>query len=62
MDQLTDDFCCMYVSNQSKSNNWQDCVFWYKASPVPADWKFGCDEYYQFHEDRFNTAYVDPFD
>lgn len=62
MDQLTDDFCCMYISNQTRSNDWQDCVFWYKAQPIPDDWKFGCPEYRQFHHDRFNEAYVDPFD
>ena len=62
MDQLTDDFCCMYISNQSRSNDWKDCVFWYKATPVPEDWKFGCPEYRQFHDDRFNPEYIDPFD
>ena len=62
LDQLTDDFCCLYISNQSKSNDWKDCVFWYKAPKIPEDWKFGCPEYMQFHEDRFNQDYVDPFD
>jgi hypothetical protein len=62
LDQLTDDFCCLYISNQTKSNDWKDCVFWYKAPKIPEDWKFGCPEYMQFHEDRFNQDYVDPFD
>ena len=62
LDQLTDDLCCLYISNQSKTNDWKECVFWYKASPIPEDWKFGCPEYRQFHEDRFNQDYVDPFD
>jgi hypothetical protein len=62
LDQLTDDFCCIYISNQTKTNDWKECVFWYKASPIPEDWKFGCPEYMQFHEDRFNPDYVDPFD
>ena len=62
MDQLTDDYCCIYIHNQTKSNDWKDCVFWYKASPVPENWKFGCPEYYQFHEDRFNPDYIDPYD
>jgi len=62
MDHLTDDFSCMVIINQTRSNVWQDCVFWYKASKLPDNWKFGCPEYHQFHEDRFNQDYVDPFD
>jgi hypothetical protein len=62
LDQLTDDYCCIYISNQTRSNDWKDCVFWYKAKPIPEDWKFGCPEYRQFHEDRFNQDYVDPYD
>jgi hypothetical protein len=62
MDNLTDDYCCMYVSNQIKSNNWQDCVFWYKASPIPENFKFGSPEYHEFHNERFNPEYIDPFD
>jgi hypothetical protein len=62
LDQLTDDYCCIYISNQTRSNDWKDCVFWYKAPKIPEDWKFGCPEYRQFHEDRFNQDYVDPYD
>ena len=62
MDQCTDDYCCLYVSNQTRSNDWKDCVFWYKPEIIPPGWKFGCPEYRQFHEDRFNPDYVDPFD
>ena len=62
MDQLTDDYCCLYISNQTRSNDWKDCVFWYKAPKIPEDWKFGCPEYRQLHDDRYNPDYVDPFD
>lgn len=62
MDQLTTDFSCMYISNQTTTNDWRDCVFWYKAEKPPENWKFGCPEYHQFHEERFNTDYVDPYD
>jgi len=62
MDALTTDFCCMYISNQTKTNDWRDCVYWYKATPVPEGWKFGSPEYHQFHKDRFNEEYTDPFD
>jgi hypothetical protein len=52
----------MYISNQTTTNDWRDCVFWYKAEKPPENWKFGCPEYHQFHEERFNTEYVDPYD
>ena len=46
----------------SLSNEWKECVFWYKAPLVPEDFKFGAPEFRQFHYDRYNTEYIDPFD
>ena len=60
MDQLTDNYSAMYIHNFTTSNNWQDCVFWYKAKPPPEDWKFGCPEYWEFHEARYNEEYTEP--
>jgi hypothetical protein len=60
MDQLTDNYSAMYIHNFTTSNNWQDCVFWYKAKPPPEDWKFGCPEYWEFHESRYNEEYTEP--
>lgn len=60
LDQITNDFTALYIHNTTKTNNWQDCVFWYKASPVPADFKFGSDDYWDFHYARYNPEYVDP--
>lgn len=60
MDQLTDNYSAMYIHNFTTSNNWQDCVFWYKAKPPPDDWKFGCPEYWEFHEARYNQEYSEP--
>jgi hypothetical protein len=62
MDTITDDYTALYIHNASRSNNWQDCVFYYKASVPPKDFKFGCDDYHEFHRARYNTSYVDPFD
>ena len=64
MDDLTDDYTAMYIHNSGKSNVWQECVFWYKAPLTfqESDFKFGCSEYQQFHYDRYNPEYVDPFD
>ena len=60
MDQLTDDYCCMYIHNATSTNEWTDCVFWWKAPFVPKDWKFGCPELWEFHHARYNKNYVPP--
>lgn len=60
MDQITEDFTALYIHNTTRSNNWQDCVFWYKFQPIPEDFRFGCDDYWDFHEERYNPDYVDP--
>jgi hypothetical protein len=62
MDQITDDYTALYIHNASKSNDWKECVFWYKAKLVPEDFKFGCKEYWDFHKNRFNEEYSEPFD
>jgi hypothetical protein len=62
LDALTDNYTALYIHNQTRTNNWQDCVFYYKAPLIPEGFKFGAPEYWQFHNDRFDTAYQDPFD
>lgn len=62
MDELTDDYTAMYIHNTGISNDWKDCVYWYKAPIIPKDFKLGCKEYWDFHEQRFNENYVDSFD
>ena len=59
LDALTDDFTALYIHNSSTSNNWKDCIFYYKARIIPQDFKFGCPEFWQFHEARYNSDYVD---
>jgi hypothetical protein len=60
MDQLTNDYTALYVHNRGQSNELSDCIFYYRASPVPEDFRFGAPEFWEFHEERFNTDYVDP--
>jgi hypothetical protein len=62
MDALTGDHTAIYIHNTGISNDWKECVFWYKAPLVPTDFKFGAPEYRQFHYDRYNPEYIDPFD
>lgn len=60
LDQLTTDYTALYIHNTTRSNDWKECVFWYKAKPIPPDFKFGCDEYWDFHYQRYNPEYVEP--
>lgn len=61
MDQITNDYSALYINNQIQSNDWQDCVFWYKGKPVPEGWRFGSADFWAFHMDRYNPAYNDVF-
>lgn len=54
LDQLTDDYTALYVHNATTSNKLEDCIFWYKAKPVPENFKIGCDEYWLFHKERYD--------
>jgi len=60
MDQITDDYTALYVHNATNSNKLEDCIFWYKAKPVPPGFKFGSSDYWLFHEDRYDEHYQDP--
>ena len=60
LDQITDDYTALYIHSATTSNKLEDCLFWYKAKPIPTGFKFGCPEYWQFHEDRYNKDYIDP--
>lgn len=60
MDELTEDYGCIYIHNRTTSNNWQDCVYWCKVDPVTEDFKFGCKDYWDFHSQRYNKEYRLP--
>lgn len=61
MDKLTDDHTAIYVHNSTTANDWLDCVFWYKAPLVPPGWKFGCRDYKDYHEARYNSDYPEMY-
>jgi hypothetical protein len=56
LDQLTDDYTALYIHNQTTSNKLEDCVFWYKAKPIPKNFRLGCDEYWLYHEERYDKT------
>ena len=46
MDQCTENYECLVIDNNSKSNKLQDQVFWYKASKH-GDFKLGSKEFWE---------------
>jgi hypothetical protein len=58
MDALTDNYSAMFINNKTTSNELEDCIFYYKAdmNAVPPDWKIGCKEYWDFHNERFDKS------
>ena len=61
MDQLTDDYNSLYIHGATQTNKWQECVYYWKAPIVPKGWKFGCSDYWAFHNARFNPEHTDSY-
>lgn len=61
MDQLSDDYTALFIKNDATSNKMEDCVFYYKAKPIPSEFKFGCKEYWAFHKARYDENYQDSY-
>jgi hypothetical protein len=62
LDQLTTDYCSMVVVNRSQSNNIEDCIRWYKADLEKIkNFKFGCDDFWLFNNQRLEENYVDTY-
>lgn len=58
MDTCTENFECLVLDNTSRSNNLEDCVFWYKAR-LRGDFRVGSDHFWRFHDERYNPSYGD---
>ena len=50
MDQCTENYECLVINNNSKSNKLQDQIFWYKAEPHPK-FKLGSKEFWELSKD-----------
>jgi len=46
MDQCTENFECLVINNNAKSNKLQDQIFWYKAQDHP-DFRLGTKEFWE---------------
>ena len=61
MDQCTENFECLVINNNAKSNKLEDQVFWYKAEPHD-DFQLGAPQFWQFHDDNYNPNFDDSDD
>jgi hypothetical protein len=50
MDQCTENYECLVINNNAKSNKLQDQIFWYKAETHP-DFKLGSREFWNISKD-----------
>jgi hypothetical protein len=58
MDQCTENYECLVVNNNAKSNKIEDQVFWYKAE-AHNNFTMGAPEFWQHHSENFNDDYDD---
>jgi hypothetical protein len=54
MDACTENFECLVINNNSKSNKIEDQVFWYKADSH-ADFRIGAPEFWEMHNRNYNN-------
>ena len=54
MDQCTEDYECLVINNNAKSNKLTDQVFWYKADSHP-EFKIGAESYWKYSNDNYSN-------
>ena len=52
--KLTDNFGCMVIDNKVKSKKITDKIYWYKSKDIPNDFKIGCRQFYEYHDDNYD--------
>ena len=61
MDQCTENFECLVINNNSKSNKLHDQIFWYKAQHH-SDFKLGSKEFWDLSKDLNSDDDDDAYD
>ena len=61
MDQCTENYECLVIDNNSKSNRLQDQVFWYKADPHH-NFKLGSKEFWDLSKDLNSDEEDEKYD
>ena len=61
MDQCTENYECLVISNNAKSNKLDDQIFWYKAD-AHRDFKLGSKEFWEMSKDMGSDDDEETFD
>ena len=61
MDQTTENYECLVINNNVKSNKLQDQIFWYKAETRP-DFKLGSKEFWEMSKNMVSDDEDEQFD
>jgi hypothetical protein len=61
MDQCTENYECLVIHNNAKSNKLTDQVFWYKADDHPY-FRIGADQYWKYSENNYSNEENCEFD
>ena len=61
MDQTTENYECLVVNNNAKSNKLEDQIFWYKAETRP-DFRLGSKEFWEMSKGMADDDEDEPYD
>jgi hypothetical protein len=61
MDQTTENFECLVINNNTKSNKLNDQIFWYKAEPRP-DFRLGAPEFWEMSKNMTDEEEEENYD
>jgi len=61
MDQCTENYECLVIDNNSKSNKLEDQIYWYKAEPHD-NFKLGSKEFWEISKDLNSDDEDEPYD
>jgi len=61
MDQCTENYECLVIANNAKSNKLEDQIFWYKADAHP-DFKLGSKEFWDLSRDIGSDEEEESYD
>ena len=56
MDQCTENYECLVINNNAKSNKLEDQIFWYKAE-MHEDFRIGDNRFWKYHMDNYNPGH-----
>ena len=58
MDQCTENYECLVIHNNAKSNKLEDQVYWYKAE-AHSDFSLGAPQFWQFHQQHYSDPHIE---